>query len=106
MGYACSGSGNFRRRFFVKLSQDGTAYVESGAESYYGGVEGSVAGQRGGASQFNWRVADGKLLLSTDGASSWQTVDLTVSYNSNGYPILNADQTEYANGSDAVTLRL
>ncbi len=28
------------------------------------------------------------------------------SYNSNGYPILNADQTEYANGSDAVTLRL
>ena len=93
VGGTASGSS---RTESILFSQDGTAYVESGGESYYGGVEGSVAGQRGAGGQFNWRVAGGKLLLSTDGGSSWQTVDLTVSYNSNGYPILNADETEYA----------
>ena len=94
-GVSGTGSGSSRTESIL-FNQDGTAYVESGGESYYGGPEGSAAGQRGASGQFNWRVTGGKLLMSTDGGSSWQTVDLEVSYNSNGYPILNADETEYA----------
>ena len=77
------------------FQQDGSAYVEVGGESYYGGSAGSVAGQRGAGGQLRWRVENGNLLLSTDGAT-WQTVPLEVSYNSNGYPILKADEKEYA----------
>ncbi len=93
-GVSGTSSGRSTTESFLFM-QNGTALVETGGESYYGGDAGSVAGQRGASGQLRWRVNNGELSLSTDG-TTWQTVDLRVSYNSNGYPILNADQKEYA----------
>ncbi len=94
-GVGGTSSGRSETETFLFL-QDGTAQVQVGGESYYGGSAGSVAGQRGGAGQLNWRVSGGQLMLSMDQGASWQNVGLEVTYNSNGYPILNADGKEYA----------
>ena len=80
----------------IQFLQDGSAQVQVGGESYYGGAAGSVAGQSDGAGQFHWRASGGQLMISTDQGATWQDIGLEVTYNSNGYPILNADGKEYA----------
>jgi len=65
------------------------------AESYSSGAYGSVAGQTDSSGGGRWQVKQGRLLMS-EGAGALADVGLTVSRNSNGYPILNADGKEYS----------
>jgi hypothetical protein len=78
----------------VQFSADGTALQTNGGESYYNGNNGSVAGQSSGGQRYYWKVMGNSLQVSGDGAQ-WAPVNLSVSRNSNGYPIITADGTEY-----------
>lgn len=78
----------------VQFSADGTAVQTTGGESYYSGNSGSVAGQSSGGQRYYWKVMGNSLQVSGDGAQ-WVPVNLSVSRNSNGYPIITADGTEY-----------
>ena len=54
-----------------------------------------MAGQGSGGQRLFWKVQQGTLMLSQDGAA-WQAVPLRVQNNSAGYPIITAeDGTEY-----------
>ena len=79
----------------VVFQQDGTGSMRSGSESYYSGPNGSVAGQGGGGDAFRWRVQNGQLIITDQGGAS-EAVPLTVTQNSNGYPIINANGKEYS----------
>ncbi len=89
----------------VLFSPDGAMVVQTGGESYYSAdvrsstgdviTRGSTAGQRGGGQQYRWRVSQGMLMTSLDGAT-WQPTPLQITQNSNGYPIITADGKEYA----------
>lgn len=78
----------------VQFSADGTAVQTTGGESYYNGNNGSVAGQSSGGQRYYWKVMGSTLQVSGDG-TQWVPVNLSVSRNSNGYPIITADGTEY-----------
>lgn len=86
-----SGSSHSSR---VQFFPDGTAVQTTGGESYSGGNNGSVAGQSAGGQHYYWQVQGSTLQVSADRAQ-WVPVNLQVSRNSNGYPIVTADGTEY-----------
>ncbi|MBI4409606.1 MAG: hypothetical protein HY561_07845, partial [Gemmatimonadetes bacterium] len=78
----------------VVFSQDGTVSVGSNRESVSSNPYGTAFGTGAGGQVFRWKVEKGALLLSQDGAQ-WTPVNIQVNYNSNGYPIVVADGTEY-----------
>ena len=86
-----SGSSTGRR---VVFSPNGTYSVSSQSESYSSGRAGSVAGQSNASGGGRWRVQGGELYMSEGG--QFEHVDTVLKRNSNGYPIIVADGTEYS----------
>lgn len=78
----------------VVFSPNGSMQQSSNSESTNSGAAGSVYGGNAGGQTMRWRVQDGALLVSSDGAQ-WQSVQIQVTQNSNGYPIVKADGVEY-----------
>lgn len=93
-GYNSSGSYGSSSTSRFHLSPDGSFSKSSGSESYSSNPYGSVAGQGGNGSGGRWQVRAGVLYIS-DGNGPMQPVQLTVTKNSNGYPIINSNGTEY-----------
>lgn len=93
-GYSSSGSYGHSSTSRFHLSADGSFVRSSGSESYSSNQYGSVAGQGGNGSSGRWQVRAG-VLYTSDGNGPMQPVQLTVTRNSNGYPIINANGTEY-----------
>jgi hypothetical protein len=93
-GYNSSGSYGRSSTSRFHLSQDGSFRKSSGSESYSSNANGSVAGQGGNGSAGRWQVRAGVLYIS-DGTAPMQPVQLSVTRNSNGYPIIKANGTEY-----------
>lgn len=70
---------------------------EGGTVNQYGGSStpsGSVYSQSQGGGTIGWQVRGGQLYL--DAGDGFQQVPLSVSRNSNGYPIIKADGKEYS----------
>ena len=78
----------------VVFSPNGTVSQASGGETYNSGPAGSVAGQSAGGRQGRWKVENGQLHLSPDGAS-WQPQALQITQNSTGSPIVKSGGKEY-----------
>ena len=78
----------------VVFGANGQVSRSSGAQTYNSGPAGSVAGQSANANQARWKVADGMLHLSQDGAN-WARQQLEVTQNSNGSPIIKSGGKEY-----------
>lgn len=93
-GYGSSGSYGRSSTSRVHLSPDGTLSRHSGTESYSSGQYGSVASQGNGGEGGRWQVRGGVLYVS-NGNAPLQPVNLSITRNSNGYPILKADGVEY-----------
>jgi hypothetical protein len=87
-----SGTSNTERAQFFP---DGNVVQSSGAETYNSGSNGTVAGQSSGGERGMWRVQNGMLMLSQDGAN-WTPTQLQVTRNSNGYPIVTSGGKEYS----------
>lgn len=83
------------RKERVVFGSDGVVAKTSGAESYTSGRAGSVAGQSANAEQGRWRVRSATLQLSSDGMN-WEPLQVQVSVNSSGSPILKSEGKEYA----------
>jgi hypothetical protein len=79
----------------VVFSKNGTWGSGARGETYSSGMYGTVSGQSDSASAGRWAVK-GKSLLMSEGGGALEDVGLSVSYNSNGYPILNAAGKEYS----------
>jgi hypothetical protein len=96
--FSFSGSSNYSsgstRTTRVVFGANGVAQQTSGSEGGSSGAAGSVYGSSSGATAGRWRINDGALQLSADGAA-WQPVKLEITRNSNGSPIVKADGTEY-----------
>jgi hypothetical protein len=78
----------------AQFSTDGTMRQTGGSENTNSGAAGSVYGNSAGGSLMFWRVQNGQLMLSQDRAQ-WQPITLQITQNSNGYPIITANGTEY-----------
>lgn len=78
----------------VVFHANGTAQMNTGAESHTSGQYGSVAGQSWGGGGLRWKVQGGRLLV--DSGEGFQDIGLVVTVNSSGYPILKADGKEYS----------
>ncbi|MDX6771030.1 MAG: hypothetical protein SF051_15980 [Elusimicrobiota bacterium] len=79
----------------VVFRADGTWTSGARGETYSSGRNGTAYGQSDSASGGRWQAKGGRLFLSEAGAAP-QDAGLTVTRNSNGYPILNADGKEYS----------
>jgi hypothetical protein len=79
----------------VVFRADGTWGSGARGETYSSGVNGAVSGQSGSSSGGRWRAAGSSLLMS-QGRGALADTNLSVSRNSNGYPILNAGGKEYS----------
>jgi hypothetical protein len=89
-----SGTTKTKRVAFMK---DGTWSAGGRRESYSSGMYGSVAGQSDSEEGGRWAVKDGRLLMSNPpDTPELEDVGLTLSYNSNGYPILASEGVEYS----------
>lgn len=78
----------------VTFRPDGTGSISSGAETYWSGASGTVAGQSSDAGAFRWHVRGGVLNTTTDGVT-WQQYPLQITTNSSGYPIVTSGGKEY-----------
>ena len=78
----------------VVFGANGLVSRSAGAQTYNSGPAGSVAGQYGNRDQARWKVANGQLHLSQDGAN-WSPQPLQVTQNSNGSPIIKSGGKEY-----------
>ncbi|MBI3549884.1 MAG: hypothetical protein HY078_12680 [Elusimicrobia bacterium] len=87
-------SGTSRQQRVV-FRDDGTWGSGRRSESYSSGAYGTVSGQTDSADGGRWKTKSGRLFLS-EGGGELQDVGLTVTKNSNGYPILKADGKEYS----------
>lgn len=92
--YSGSGSYGHSSKSRVHLSSDGTISRKSGSENYSSNQYGSMASQGNGGDDGRWQVREGVLYLSS-GNAPLQPVNLTITRNSNGAPILKADGVEY-----------
>ncbi len=88
------GSGGRTTTSRVAFSANGQMQQSTNSETTNSGAPGSVYGSNSGGQTMRWRVQNGVLLVSADGAQ-WQSVQLQVTQNSNGYPIIKADGVEY-----------
>jgi hypothetical protein len=93
-GYGSSGSYGHSSTSRVHLSSDGTISRRSGSENYSNNSNGSLASQGNSGDGGRWQVRGGVLYLSS-GNAPLQPVNLSITRNSNGYPILKADGVEY-----------
>lgn len=93
-GYNSSGSYGRSSTSRVHFSSDGFVSRSSGSESSSSNQYGSVASQGNRGDGGRWKVNGGMLYLSS-GTEPMQPVNLTITRNSNGYPILKADGVEY-----------
>ncbi|MDO8312825.1 MAG: hypothetical protein Q7T25_12880 [Sideroxyarcus sp.] len=93
-GYNSSGSYGRSSTTRFHLSADGSFSKSSNSESYSSNPYGSIAGQGGNGSGGRWQVRAGVLYIA-EGNGPMQPVQLTVTKNSNGYPIINSNGTEY-----------
>lgn len=87
-----SGSSHQER---VNFRQNGSWDSGARAESYSSGTGGTVSGQSDSSSGGRWQVQGGTLLMSS-GDGELEDTGLTVSRNSNGYPILKTGKKEYS----------
>lgn len=82
-----------RVRFFA----DGSWARGARGETYSSGRHGTVSGQTDSQDGGNWQVRSGRLYLSHPPETpDLEPLDLRVSYNSNGFPILTVDGKEYS----------
>lgn len=80
-------------RFFA----NGTWSNGGRTETYNSGANGTVSGQYDASGGGRWEVRGGQLFLSTAEEPTLQPVSgLSVTRNSNGYPIINADGKEFS----------
>jgi hypothetical protein len=79
----------------VVFAADGTWGSGSRRESHSSGMYGTVSGRSDGQDGGRWVVKGARLLMG-EGAAAPEDVGLSVSRNSNGYPILKADGKEYS----------
>lgn len=93
-GYNSSGSYGRTSTSRIHLSPDGSYSQSSNSESSSSNADGSVASQGGNGYGGRWQVRSGALYISRDNGQM-QPVPLKVTRNSNGYPIITADGTEY-----------
>jgi hypothetical protein len=91
--YSSAGGSTTTRR--GQFGNNGILTVRSGREVYSSGPGGTYSGGSQGGEQYYWRVQNGMLLLSQDGAS-WQPYRLDAYRNSSGHPILVVDGDEYS----------
>nr|MBI3612443.1 hypothetical protein [Nitrospirota bacterium] len=81
----------------VQFSANGNWSSGSRGETYSSGPNGSVAGQHDAGTGGQWAVQQGQLFMSNPPETpALSPVNLTIKRNSNGYPILTADGTEYS----------
>lgn len=81
----------------VQFSANGHWSAGSRGETYSSGPNGSVAGQHDAGTGGQWAVQQGQLFMSNQPETpALPPVNLTITRNSNGYPILTADGTEYS----------
>jgi hypothetical protein len=78
----------------VHLSSDGRISRTSGSENYSSNQYGSVASQGNSGDGGRWEVRGGVLYLAS-GNAPLQPVNLSITRNSNGSPILKVDGIEY-----------
>ncbi len=78
----------------VVFGRDGRIASRTQRESAVNNSQGSYYGLGTDAVQGYWRVQGGRLQLSQDGRN-YEPVPLTVSRNSNGYPIITTNNKEY-----------
>jgi len=93
-GYGSTGSYGHSSTSRVHLSPDGSISRKSGSENYSSSQYGSVASQGNGGDGGRWQVRGGVLYLSS-GDAPLQPVNLSITRNSDGSPILKADGVEY-----------
>jgi hypothetical protein len=75
---------------------DGILSFGSGAETYSSGAGGTVAGQHGANGFMRWQVVNGRLYVDEGGGLGPQDVNMTITLNSSGYPIIKAAGKEYS----------
>ena len=77
---------------------DGTFSGGSQYEGYSSGSGGSMASQHNSGSAGQWRVQGGQLQVNSAQLTGgqWVTIPLSVTRNSNGYPIIDADGKEFS----------
>lgn len=78
----------------VVFSRDGRVVSRTQRESAVNNSEGSYYGNSTDGEQGFWRAQNGSLMLSTDGMN-FQPAPITVTRNSNGYPIITMGAKEY-----------
>jgi hypothetical protein len=93
-GYGSTGSYGHTSTSRFHLSADGSFSSSSDSENYSSNPHGSIVGQGGGGAGGHWQVRAGVLYIA-EGNGPMQPVQLTVTRNSNGYPIIKANGTEY-----------
>jgi len=82
-----------RTEFFA----DGTWSSAGRGETYTSGYGGAVAGEHDAGLGGQWNVREGRLFMSSPPDSpALSPVDLTITRNSSGHPIIMADGTEYS----------
>jgi len=88
------GYGGTEHKSRTVFSADGTVTSRNDSELSNSGAPGAVWGNSAKVQTGRWRVRDGVLLLSLDGVQ-WEATPITVTHNSNGYPIIKAQGKEY-----------
>lgn len=88
-----SGSSSSKR---VVFSPDGSWSLGGQSEGYSSGYGGTMASQHGSEDSGRWKARGGQLFMSNAEEPSLSPVQLQVTRNSNGYPIINADGVEYS----------
>ena len=80
----------------VVFRADGTGSQTTGSESYNSGSNGTAYGNNNGGQQFFWRIQNGAMIVSSDRVQWGNPVMLSITQNSNGYPIITAEGKEYS----------
>lgn len=88
-----SGASSQSRAVF---SPDGTWATYSQREGYSSGSGGTYSSQNNASDGGRWREDGGEISMSTSENPQLSPVEMRVSYNSNGSPIITADGVEYA----------
>lgn len=79
----------------VTFTPDGRFVMGSNRESSSSNQYGSVYGSSSGGDRGQWRVQNGVLMMSANGIQ-WEQYPIRITQNSNGYPIVHANQKEYS----------
>jgi hypothetical protein len=78
----------------ARFGADGSLFIQSGSESTHSSQTGQVWGNNASAAQGRWKVENAQLYLAQPGGP-WNLTQSNITYNSNGYPILKVNGTEY-----------